>query len=64
MNLPPSWSRMGWHEKAAYLCSSHQARDYSDACSMLAKLPRRKKKPAGVYTPETRKIRLPYADTA
>lgn len=34
---PPFWHRIGWSEKAAYLLSSKQARDYSEACSMLAK---------------------------
>lgn len=62
MNLPPSWSRMGWSERAGYLCASHQARDYSHACSILAKLPRRKKKPAAIYTPSMRAVRLPYSD--
>lgn len=35
MNLPHFWSRMGWTEKAAYLCRTHQAKDYSDACAKL-----------------------------
>ena len=35
MNLPPSWGRMGFSAKAAYLCDTHQVRSYRDACSML-----------------------------
>lgn len=41
-NLPPSWSRMSHRNKAAYLCNTHQARDFADACAQLARLPRRK----------------------
>jgi hypothetical protein len=43
MNIrkPSFWSRLPFTEKAAYLCSSKQARDYSQACSMLARQPRR-----------------------
>lgn len=62
LRLPSNWHTLGFTQKAAYLCSTRQARDYSEACSILAKLPRRKKKPAAVYTPDTRGIRLPYAD--
>jgi len=42
-NLPPSWFRMSFTAKAAYLCATKHARDYSHACSMLAQ---RKKRPA------------------
>jgi hypothetical protein len=38
---PPFWNRMSFTAKAGYLCASKQARDYSEACSMLAKQPRR-----------------------
>ena len=41
MRLPPQWRTLSFHQKAAYLCSTRQARDYSEACSMLARLPRR-----------------------
>lgn len=40
MNLPPTWSRMSWRNRAAYLVESHQARDFSHACAILG---RRKK---------------------
>lgn len=40
---PTFWHRMSWAQKAAYLCSSRQARDYSEACSILARQPRRKR---------------------
>jgi hypothetical protein len=63
MNLPPSWSRMSWYQRCAYLCSSNQARDFSHAASMMASLPRpRRIKPAAVYTPATRNVRPPYSD--
>lgn len=42
LNLPASWDRMGWTNKAGYLCSTHQARDYPDACSILAGMRRPK----------------------
>lgn len=54
---PYFWSRMNWAARAAYLCSSHQARDYSEACSILASLPRRKRS-----APTPREVRLPYRD--
>lgn len=44
MNVPPSWNRMGFCAKAAYLVYTHQAKDYSDACSMLARA-RKPKRP-------------------
>lgn len=40
VNWPPHIRRAGFTVKAAYLCSSGKARDYSEACSMLAKLRR------------------------
>ncbi len=61
MNLPPSHKGMGFTALAGYLVSTHQARDYPQACSMLAKLRRKpRKKPAAIYAP--RSVRLPYAD--
>jgi hypothetical protein len=45
LNLPRFWRGMGWTEKAAYLCRTHQARDFADACAILRAMPR-KKKPA------------------
>ena len=41
MRLPPQWRTLSFAQKAAYLCTTRQARDYSEACSMLAKLPRK-----------------------
>lgn len=41
--LPYFWRRMSWTQKAAWLCSAHIARDYPEACLMLAKLPRKRK---------------------
>lgn len=43
VKVPSNWSRMGFTVKAAYLCSTRQARDYSEACSMLAKRGGRRK---------------------
>lgn len=54
---PPFWHRIGWSEKAAYLLSSKQARDYSEACSMLAKRKPRKPAPAQPVV-----MRYPYAN--
>lgn len=34
-NVPASWYRMGWSDRAAYLCSSHQVRSYAEACGTL-----------------------------
>lgn len=39
--LPSFWSGMSFVNKASYLCSTHQARDYNEAASMLAHLRRR-----------------------
>lgn len=58
LNLPFFWKRLPWCEKAAYLTRTHQARDYSDACSILAKM-RPRKRPV-VRTPVV--ARLPYKD--
>lgn len=41
LRLPPQWRTLSWHARAAYLCATRQARDFSEACSMLAKLPRK-----------------------
>lgn len=59
MNVPSSWNRMLWREKAAYLCSSRQARDFSAACAMLAK---RRRIKVNVVPADERKIRYPYAN--
>ena len=53
---------MSFVNKAGYLVGAHLAKDYSTACAMLKELPSRKRKPAAVYTPSTRNVRLPYAD--
>lgn len=45
MRLPSFWSGMSSVNKAAYLCQTHQAKDFNDACSMLAKMRRRKSRP-------------------
>lgn len=43
MNLPHFWRGMSWSAKAAWLCSSRNARDYRHACQILASLPRKPK---------------------
>lgn len=43
LRLPTFFRGMGYTAKAGYLASSGQARDYSHACSLLAKLPRKPK---------------------
>lgn len=45
LRLPSFWRGMGWTAKAGYLLSSHQARDYPEACSILREM-RGPKKPA------------------
>lgn len=57
LRLPYFWRGMGFTAKAAYLCSSNQAKSYSDACSILRSMRR----------PKTRRVEpvkatLPYAD--
>lgn len=42
--LPSFWSGMSFVNKASYLCSTHQARDYNEAASMLSRC--RSRKPA------------------
>lgn len=59
MNLPPTWNRMSFTAKAGYLAATCQARDYSHACSILAKMRGPKRR---VVAPTVRQIRLPYAD--
>ena len=54
---PPFWHRIGWSEKAAYLCSSRQAKDYSEACAML-----KKRKPVKRPEPAPVVMRYPYAN--
>lgn len=58
LNLPPSWRRMGFTDKAAWLCLTKQAKNYFEACSMLAK--RKRIKPAAPVQGPARKIRYPY----
>ena len=41
--LPSFWSGMGFTARAAWLCESKIAKDFSEACSMLARLPRKPK---------------------
>lgn len=45
MNLPPTWNKMGFTDKAAYLCSSKQARNYPEACAMLSHRRRKSVRP-------------------
>lgn len=63
LNLPPTWGKMSWLNQAAYLCGSHQARDFAEARIILKGIAGPKRRAAvQVYTPTTRRIRLPYAD--
>lgn len=57
LRLPSYWGGVGRVAKAAYLVNTHQASDFSHACSLLSK--RRRPKPAK-YAPVV--ARLPYAD--
>lgn len=41
--LPSFWSGMSFCAKAAWLVTARMARDYNEACSMLARLPRKPK---------------------
>ena len=41
MTLPATWSSMSIDAKAAYLCQTHQARNYPEACRMLSAKRRR-----------------------
>lgn len=43
--LPSHWRNMGFTVRAAYLCSTGQARNYSEACSMLARSRKRSARP-------------------
>lgn len=43
LRLPSQWRTLSFLQKAAYLCSTRQVRDYREACSMLARLPRKPK---------------------
>jgi hypothetical protein len=56
LRLPSNWRTLGFTQKAAYLCSTRQARDYSEACSILGKCGGRKPRM------KRKEIRLPYAD--
>ena len=59
LNLPPSWGQMGIDAKAAYLCATHQAKNYAAACSMLSRM----RRPRPVKQPPV-EARLPYSDSA
>lgn len=59
LRLPFFWRRMSWTNRAGYLLATHQAKDFSDACSILAKM-RPKKRAAPVQQIQAR---LPYADS-
>jgi hypothetical protein len=48
---PPFWDTLSFCGKAGYLCASMQCRTFSEACSVLASLPRRKR-PARPAVPE------------
>lgn len=45
LRLPSSWRGMSFTNKAGYLCATHQAKDYSEACSILREM-RGPRKPA------------------
>lgn len=55
---PPHWPGMTQYARRCYLVDTHQARDYSEACSMLASQPRRRK-PAPAQPVV---MRYPYAN--
>jgi hypothetical protein len=61
LRLPHFWSGMGFTARAGYLCATYQARDFAEACSLLAKMRRPKRNPPVPKTPP-QNIRLPYAD--
>ena len=46
LNLPPSWHRMSWRNKAGYLKASNHARTFEEACSMLRTMSRPGPKPS------------------
>jgi hypothetical protein len=58
MKKPSFWKGMSFTAKAGYLTATRQARNYSEACAMLAAQPRRKK-----TTPAPVVARLPYVDS-
>lgn len=49
--LPRNWATLGWHQKAAMLCTLGIARDYSTACSLLASGKRRAREPVAMRYP-------------
>ena len=57
MKTPTFWKGMSFTAKAGYLTATRQARDYSEACSMLAKMKRPKRV---IQQPVV--ARLPYKD--
>jgi hypothetical protein len=62
LRLPNFWSGMSYCAKAGWLTASGQAKDFSHACSILAKMRRPKRNPPAIKTP-LQNIRLPYADS-
>ena len=44
--LPSFWSGMSYVAKAAFLCAQGQARDFNEACSLLAQAKLRPVRPA------------------
>lgn len=61
MNLPYFWKGMSFTARAGWLLAAGRARDYSEACSMLAKMKRPKRVIQKPSPPQN--IRLPYADS-
>ncbi len=61
LHLPPSWDQMSFCNKAGYLAASSQAKNFTDACSMLAKMRRPHNKPKASTV--ARVARLPYKDS-
>jgi hypothetical protein len=53
--LPAWWPTAGLNAKAEWLVRTGQAKTFSEACSILSKLRRRKPRPPV-------NVRLPYAD--
>lgn len=51
LRLPYFWKGMGFCQKAAYLCSTSQARDYSDACRILGSMKKKRPRAAPANKP-------------
>ena len=60
LRLPYFWAGMGHVAKAGYLCSTHQARSYEEACRILRSLrkptPRKYPRPDPVAELERRRL--------